>query len=96
MALQTGIRLHQEPRSRVNTKPCVRAARLSKRLRRYAYFLDILGDYYLSQNWDEYYSHSRSTLSQQCYQPGRQRTVFSAEQSAQMARFLGYMRDTTY
>ena len=67
-----------------------------KRLRRYApIFLDILGDYYLSQHWDEYYSHSRSTLSQQCYQACDVNAQYlSAEKSVQMSRFLGYMRDT--
>ena len=98
VALQTGIRLHRRIDAFAGQHQAVRdsCAVFPKRLRRYApIFLDILGDYYLSRHWDEYYSHSRSTLSQQCYQACDINVEYlSAEQSAQIARFLSYMRDT--
>ncbi len=94
--LQTGIRLHRRIDAFSNQHQTIRdrCATFPQELRRYApIFLDILGDYYLSQNWAYYYAHSRATLSQQCYEACDIYSVYlSVEQAAQMRRFLAYMR----
>ena len=94
--LQTGIRLHRRIDAFSNQHQAIRdrCATFPPELRRYApIFLDILGDYYLSQNWAQYYAHSRATLSQQCYEACDMYSVhLSAEQATQMTQFLTYMR----
>ena len=94
--LQTGIRLHRRIDAFSNQHQAIRdrCATFPLELRRYApIFLDILGDFYLSQNWAYYYAHSRATLSRRCYEACEIYSVYlSTEQATQMTRFLVYMR----
>ena len=70
LELQAGIRLHRRIDAFTNQHELIRStcAAFPADLRRYApIFIDILGDYYLSQMWDIYYAEPRTQFSQRCY-----------------------------
>ena len=92
--LQAGVRLHRRIDAVSNQHPSIRKScqRFPTPLRRFApIFVDILGDYYLSLNWQEYAKETLSTFTPRCYRAISQYQGHSPQQSHS---FLGYMSDT--
>jgi len=96
--LQAGIRLHRRIDAFTNQHDLIRDTCTSfpPRLRRYApIFLDILGDYYLSRTWSNYYTEARPDFSQRCYDACAAYGQYLGEaEAAQLQKFLHYMRST--
>ena len=98
LELQTGIRLHRRIDAFTNQHDLIRntCASFPPGLRRYApIFLDILGDYYLSQTWDDYYAETRPQFSQRCYDACTAYAHHLEETKApQLHTFMQYMRSS--
>ena len=96
--LQAGIRLHRRIDAFTNQHELIRStcASFPADLRRYApIFLDILGDYYLSQMWDVFYAEPRTQFSQRCYDACAAYAHHLDDAKApQLQKFLQYMRST--
>ena len=96
--LQTGIRLHRRIDAFTNQHDLIRdtCASFPPELRRYApIFLDILGDYYLSRTWGDYYAEARPDFSQRCYDACATYAGYLGETKApQLHKFMQYMRST--
>lgn len=95
LELQTGIRLHRRIDAYTNQHESIRAvsAIFPDQLRRFApIFIDLLGDYYLSQQWLEYYQEPRSMLSKSSYAACAEYSRFLDDANAEnLHRFLHYM-----
>ena len=98
LELQAGIRLHRRIDAFTNQHELIRStcAAFPADLRRYApIFIDILGDYYLSQMWDIYYTEPRTQFSQSCYHAcATYADHLDPARAAQLQKFLQYMRST--
>jgi len=96
--LQAGIRLHRRIDAFTNQHDLIRqtCASFPPELRRYApIFLDILGDYYLSRTWGNYYAEARPDFSQRCYNACAAYARYLGEAEApQLHKFMHYMRST--
>ena len=95
--LQSGLRLHRRIDAYSNSHETIRAvcASFPTELRRYApIFVDILGDYYLSQNWHNYYQHSRDELNDRVLVACRHyASCLNEAQTNRLESFLQYMED---
>lgn len=98
LELQTGVRLHRRIDAFTNQHGLIRdnCALFPPELRRYApIFLDILGDYYLSRTWGDYYAEARSHFSRRCYDACNAYVHHLDETKApHLHTFLQYMRNT--
>lgn len=92
--LRAGVRLHRRIDAVSNQHPGMRTScqRFPTALRRFApIFVDILGDYYLSTNWQRYAKETLSAFTPRCY---RAISRYQNHLPQQSHSFIAYMSDT--
>ena len=90
-SVAAGVRLHRRIDSATNQLPAIKVScnRFPKHLRRLApIFIDILGDYHLSQTWSDYYTAELDEFSKHCYAAVRRHSDLLPERGQ---RFITYL-----